>query len=419
MTVTERHWRFFEDNPQLLMDLTVLEQQYWRLVDALPFVAVYYAVKCNPAPNIIRTLNRLGSRFEAASWHEIERCLKEGVPVENIHFGNTIKTSASIGRAYAAGVHSFSVDSPMEIEKVARHAPGVKVSVRLATDSQGAAFGLDRKFGAGVDDIADMMFRATALGLDASAVSFHVGSQQSDPQAWVKALEDVARLVERLAAHNLPLNLVNLGGGFPAMTTPVPGQAPLKPDFIKTYGEVISDAARRLLPENLHYVIEPGRYLTADAGVLCSRVVLVSERGEAGARKRWVYLDAGRFNGLHDAGSVRYPLVTSQDDAGTRQPAILAGPTCDSDDILYDEQDDLFLPDALDEGDTVLFQGTGAYTGCFSTVNFNGFPALREYHMESMAVMNPEGLKAVDGGDPPQKKYPEPIKTAINEELRQ
>jgi len=388
MTVTKRHWRFFENNPHietpyLLMDLEVVERQYKRLINAMPFVSVYYAVKCNPAPEIIRTLNGLGARFEAASWPEIERCLEQGAAVRDIHFGNTIKTSASIRRAYAAGIHSFTVDSPMEVEKVARHAPGVKISVRLETDGLGAAFGLDRKFGARVADVADMMRRAADLGLDAQAVSFHVGSQQSDPQAWVRALEDVARLADRLAPYNHALNLVNLGGGFPALTTPVAGQALIRPDFIEAYGDAISTAIRRLLPAGLHYVVEPGRYLTADAGVLSSKVVLVSERGDAEARKRWVYLDVGRFNGLHDAGIVRYPIVTSQDQGGALEPAILAGPTCDSDDILYDESERLLLPDTLDEGDSVLFHGAGAYTGCFSTVGFNGFPALREYYMDS------------------------------------
>jgi ornithine decarboxylase len=387
MLVTEKQAQFFNkasepETPYLLVDLDVVEAQYGRLMEALPFAALYYAVKCNPAAPLIRTLNRLGARFEAASLPEIQHCLGQGVAPGDIHFGNTIKSSEAIRIAYETGIHSFTVDSPMELEKVARNAPGTKVSYRMETDGKGAAFGLDRKFGAPIDRIADMMVQARGLSLNSYGVSFHVGSQQLDPQAWVRAIENVARLAEKLERHDIALSLVNLGGGFPAVTTPlmVEDQA-LPPDYIEVFGQVITEAVNRLLPAGLHFVVEPGRYLTADAGILRSSVMLVSQRGEPGDHKRWVYLDAGRFNGLHDAGTVRFPIETSRDDTDAWRTAILAGPTCDSDDILYDEQAGICLPDPLAEGDKVMFGGTGAYSTCFSTVGFNGFPALKEYYI--------------------------------------
>lgn len=402
MQLTHKQHQFFNQaeepqTPYLLVDLDVVEQSYCRLAEAFPFADIYYAVKCNPAAPVIDRLRGLGARFETASLPEIQACLCQGVPPEHIHFGNTIKSASAIRAAHAMGVESFGLDSPMELHKLATHAPHSKVSYRLETDGQGAGFGLDRKFGASVDQIADMMVEARSLALTSHGVSFHVGSQQMDPEAWVRAIEDIAHLMDKLERHDIRFYLVNLGGGFPAASTPllVKG-ARLAPDRIDVFGGILKDAVRRLLPADMRFMIEPGRCLTADAGVIRSSVLLVSRRapfqrpspqpgqdraGRRSASKRWVYLDVGRFNGLHDAGTVAFPIQTSRDASGERLATVLAGPTCDSDDILYDEQAGLLLPDPLDEGDKVMFGGTGAYSGCFSTVGFNGFPALAEHYI--------------------------------------
>ena len=384
---TRKQRQFFADNgqlktPYLLVDLDVIEAQYRRLMHAFPFVKCYYAVKCNPAAAIIRKLRGLGARFETASLAEIELCLEQGVDPGDIHFGNTIKSATAIREAYFRGVHSFSVDCEMELLKVARHAPHAKVSLRLETDGEGATFGLDRKFGASADDVLALMLKAEDLGMNCYGVAFHVGSQQMDPGAWVRALENVATVFERAAQHGIQPRLVNLGGGFPVVSNPpmAPGIPDATPD-ISAFGKAIRETASRLLPADTHFVVEPGRYLAAEAGVLRATVLLVSERGAPGARAPWLFLDVGRFNGLHDAGTVRFPMLTEKDPHHERRSTVLAGPTCDGDDILYDESAGIRLPATMGEGDTLYFLGTGVYTTTFSTVCFNGFPALAEYYI--------------------------------------
>lgn len=394
MQLTHKHRQFFNQvsephTPYLLVDLDVVEDRYRRLAKALPFADIYYAVKCNPAGQLINRLRKLGAGFEAASWPEVQACLAQGVRPEDVHFGNTIKSSAAIHLAHNSDIQSFCVDSPMELQKVALNAPGSHVSYRMAVSNQGAGFGLERKFGASVEQIVEMMISAQSLPVISSGVSFHVGSQQMDPGAWVSAIEEVARLLESLQHHGITLNLINLGGGFPAVSTPLlEGKNSLPPPPIEVFGEALSEAVKRLLPANLRFMIEPGRYLTADAGIIRSSVLLVSKRAGQGTSyactgklQRWVYLDAGRFNGLHDAGIVLFPIKTSRDSNRQRQATILAGPTCDSDDILYDEQAGVLLPEHLEEGDKVMFGGAGAYSSCFATKGFNGFPAIREYYI--------------------------------------
>src|SRR5919205_1781702 len=367
-----RHRR--EDGPCMVLDLEVVRDNYAKFARALPNTRVFYAVKANPAPEILRTLALLGSCFDAASVAEIEMALAAGATADRISFGNTIKKERDVARAYALGIRLFAVDCQAEVEKIARVAPGSRVFCRILSDCVGAEWPLSRKFGCEPAMAADVLEHAHRLGLEAYGVSFHVGSQQRNPHAWDRAIASAAAVFRECGERGLFLSMVNLGGGFPTKYLKnVPA--------VKTYGSAIFRALRRhfgnRIPET---IIEPGRGMVGNAGVIESEVVLVSKKS-AEDDVRWVYLDIGKFGGLAETmdESIRYPIKTPRDGAELGA-CVIAGPTCDSADVMYEKQP-YVLPVSLSIGDKLLIEGTGAYTATYASVAFNGFTPLKTYHI--------------------------------------
>jgi ornithine decarboxylase len=355
-----------------VLDLDVVARQYRRLSEALPAARVYYAVKANPAPEIIRALAGLGARFDVASPGEIDLCLAQGVAGSALSYGNTMKKAADIAYAYRHGVRLFAFDSIGELEKIAEAAPGSEVVCRILTSNEGAVWPLARKFGCEIEMAAGLLGLSGRLGLKPAGATFHVGSQQRHPRQWDEAIALTGRLFSELAGAGVDLRLVNLGGGFPGHYR---GHVPP----IEAYAEAIMKAMEYHFGDTLpEMIVEPGRYLTADAGVIRSEVVLVSWKCE-GDEKRWVYLDVGVFGGLSEAmgEATKYHLLPSRQE-GPVGPVVIAGPTCDSVDILYEEAD-YRLPLDLAIGDTVDILSAGAYTTSLSTVGFNGFGPLACY----------------------------------------
>jgi ornithine decarboxylase len=376
--MTERIREFLrnrrDDGPCLVVDLDIVRDNYFAFAKALPDTRVFYAVKANPAPEVLALLASLGSCFDAASVAEIEMALAAGAAPERISYGNTIKKERDVARAFALGVRQFAVDCKAEVEKVARAAPGAKVFCRFLFDCAGAEWPLSRKFGCSPDMAVDVLEHAHRLGLDAWGVSFHVGSQQPRPQAWDQALKSAAAIFRACAERGIALQMVNLGGGFPTryMKHVPPVQA---------YGRSIFRALRKHFGNRIpDTVIEPGRGMVGNAGLIEAEVVLVSNKSEADS-VRWVYLDIGKFGGLAETmdESIRYPIRTPRDGAPVA-PCVLAGPTCDSADVMY-EKTPYDLPVTLEIGDKVLIEGTGAYTATYSSVAFNGFAPLKTYHI--------------------------------------
>jgi len=374
--MTDRIHQFLADRrpqtPCLVIDLSVIEENYRELERRLPLARIYYAVKANPAPEIIAKLAELGSCFDVASRGEIDLCLAAGVPGERISFGNTIKKQADIAYAFAQGVRLFAFDSDGELDKLAAAAPGAGVFCRILTDGQGADWPLSRKFGCGASMAAALLLRAKEKGLDPCGISFHVGSQQTALQAWDKAVGAAAKIFRRLREDGIDLRMLNLGGGFPTRyRTDVPAT--------EACADAVMKAVTRHFGNDLpDMVVEPGRALAGAAGVIQAEVVLISRKDYAD-RKRWVYLDIGKFSGLAETmdEAIKYPIV-SEREGGETGPVVIAGPTCDSADILY-ENSDYRLPLDLKVGDKVTILGTGAYTSTYSSVGFNGFAPLQTY----------------------------------------
>lgn len=361
------------EHPVLAVDLSVVEWNYRALARALPETAIYYAVKANPAHGVVDRLAALGCRFDVASRGEIELCLARGVDASRLSFGNTIKKERDIAFAHSVGVPLFAFDAEEELEKLARSAPGAEVFCRILTSGEGADWPLSRKFGCTPAMAATLLRRAAELGMTPRGVSFHVGSQQGDLAQWDGALAETAALFAELAKDGIELDLVNMGGGFPARYRDDVAEA-------EAYGNAIMAALdKHFSGLDITTIAEPGRGLVGDAGVIRSEVVLVSKK-DASETERWVYLDIGKFSGLAETmdEAIKYRLTATRDGAdlgGAAGPVILAGPSCDSADILY-EKAGYTMPTALRAGDEVLILATGAYTSTYSSVGFNGFPPL-------------------------------------------
>ncbi|MCR6632383.1 MAG: type III PLP-dependent enzyme [Magnetospirillum sp.] len=374
--MTAKIARFLEEvrpvTPCVVVDLDVVRDNYLALRHWLPLAQVYYAVKANPAPEIVRMLSELGSSFDVASRGEIELCLSNGARADKISFGNTIKKQSDIAFAYDKGVRLFAFDSICELEKLAVAAPGSKVFCRILMTCDGAEWPLSRKFGCEVEMAKDLLVKARELGLEPYGVSFHVGSQQTDLKQWDIAVGKVAMLFTALDEAGIELKMINLGGGFPAKyRTDIPA--------VEQYADAVMAAMTNHFGNALPaMIIEPGRSLVGDAGILESEVVLISQKGYDDD-VRWVYLDVGKFGGLAETmdEAIKYRIQTPHDGDATA-PVVLAGPTCDSADILY-EKAGYELPVNLKVGDKVRILSTGAYTTSYSAVNFNGFAPLKAY----------------------------------------
>jgi ornithine decarboxylase len=358
--------------PCIVVDVDTVRARYLALWQALPAARIYYAVKANPAVDIVTALAELGANFDLASPGEIKICQDLSISAGRLSYGNTVKHEAAIAKAASDGISLFAFDSAAELAKLARQAPGARVFCRLLIENKGAEWPLTRKFGCEAHMAADLLVTARQLGLHPTGVSFHVGSQQTDPQAWSSAIAHAAWVFRACAHRGVDLELLNLGGGLPAHY-----RAPVPP--LGDYADAIETALRKesgsACPELL---IEPGRYLVGDAGLLRAEILLISRKSPH-ERERWVYLDAGLYNGLDETldERIHYRIRTPRDGSPSGL-VILAGPTCDSADILY-RRHPYELPLDLAIGDTIDFLSAGAYTASVASVAFNGFPPIQSY----------------------------------------
>lgn len=356
------------DKPTLVIDVERVQTQYSALKAGLGRADIHYAVKANPAPEIIARLVSLGCHFDAASKGEIALVLGAGANPAHVSFGNTIKRASDVAWAHAQGIELFAADAEEELEKIAAHAPGAKVYLRLIVETSQADWPLTRKFGCDSDMALRLLDYARFLGLTPVGLSFHVGSQTRKAAMWAPTLDAMALIWKKALAAGHALKLLNIGGGFPAFYGEEI-QAPT--DYAAAVMEMI-EARFDKVPQ---IMAEPGRGMVAEAGVIVSEVLLVSRKSERDMH-RWVYLDIGRFSGLAETEgeAIRYQFETARD-GDAMGPCIMAGPSCDSADVLYEKRP-MPLPLSLRAGDRVLIRNTGAYTSTYSSVCFNGFPPL-------------------------------------------
>lgn len=355
------------ERPTLVLELDRVGVQYDALKSGLGDAHIHYAVKANPDPRIIALLVAKGSHFDCASRAEIELCLAQGARADQISFGNTIKRGSDIAFAASQGVTLFAADAPEELEKIAQHAGGARVYLRVIVENSQADWPLSRKFGAARGHILTLLEQGRGLGLDMVGLSFHVGSQTRKAEYWGPVLDQIASVWDAAQEAGFDLGLLNIGGGFPAFY----GEAVDAPTFYAA--DVMRQVRARF--GDVAVIAEPGRGMVAEAGHIVAEVLLAARKSPLDLH-RWVYLDIGKFSGLAETmdEAIRYEFVTDKD-SGEMGPCVLAGPSCDSADVLYEKQP-VQLPLALCAGDRVIIRNCGAYTTTYATIGFNGFPPL-------------------------------------------
>jgi ornithine decarboxylase len=343
--------------PFLIVDTAIVRDKVRRFRAAMPRVRPHYAVKANPDRRVLKVLVQEGAGFEIASTTELDLLLSLGVPATEVFFSNPVKSRESIAYAAAKGVEWFVIDSADELRRVHEVKPDAKQYLRIATPNIGSDWPLSGKFGAGAVDAREIVAHAARLGADLAGVTFHVGSQCRNPENWRVALEKARSLFDVMMKAGLKPRLVNIGGGYPVRhVKPIPS--------IEVIGEVVNEGLKAF-PEDVQVIAEPGRYLVSDAGYFVCRVLGTATRGG----KRWMHWDAGLFGGVIESSEgLRYRIRT--DRSGPDIPWTVAGPTCDSVDIVMREEP---LPSDLQEGDFVYLQNAGAYTTAYAS-QFNGFP---------------------------------------------
>jgi len=373
------------ETPFLVIDTSYVKENYNKLKSSISNTEIFYAVKANSHPSILETLRDIGSSFDVASKGEIVKLMDIGVSTDRMSFGNTIKKEKDIKFAWENGVEYFSIDAEMEVDKIARNAPGAKVYGRLAMSSNDAEWPLSGKFGTDADHLINILKYAKSKGLVPYGVSFHVGSQSYNKYKWKEAILTASEVFDKLYKEGINLKMINLGGGIPVQhTKPIPS--------VEEIGDVINNAINEYLGwvNGLRIIVEPGRSMVGNAGITVSRVILKSIKGT----QLWVYLDAGVFHGLMETiENFRYEVIVDGKENGEKITMTLAGPTCDSVDTIYDE---IELPINIDYGDIVYFINTGAYTNEYATY-FNGIEPVKVYTVKELeeALNNKTGIMLV------------------------
>jgi ornithine decarboxylase len=343
--------------PFLLIDTSIVRNKARRFKAAMPRVHPHYAAKANPDPRVLKTLIEEGVSFEIASIAELDLLMSLGVPAVEIFYSNPMKSRAYIEYAAAKGVEWYVLDSVEELRKIVRIKPDAKLYLRIDTPNIGSDWPLAGKFGAHLGDIAEIIDEAVRLNADLAGVTFHVGSQCRNPQNWRVGIERAKKVFDGMREAGLTPRLLNIGGGYPVRhTKPIPS--------IEIIANIVNEAIEDL-PEDIHIVAEPGRYLVSDSACFVCRVVGTATRNG----KRWMYWDAGIFGGIIEVSEgLRYEILTQRN--GPSVPWSVAGPTCDSVDVLMHDE---MLPENLQEDDFIIIPNAGAYTTSYAS-NFNGFP---------------------------------------------
>ncbi len=355
--------------PLLVASRAALLRNYEALRSSLPGVEFYYAAKANPAEAILRPLCEAGSSVDVCSYGEMLAALKAGFTPEMMIHTHPCKTEQNLTNCYAEGLRWFTFDNANEIPKLARHAPDASLLLRLAVSSSSSLINLSAKFGAFEADAVPLMLAARDAGLAVRGMSFHVGSQCREPEDFRRALLQARRIWDRATAAGIELEVLDIGGGFPA---PYRDSVLSLDVYCRSLGQALDETFGDLA---IRLIAEPGRGLVADTMSLITRVIGKSVRGGT----PWYIIDDGLYGSFSGQvfDHVEYPLMARNADERGLLPCVVAGPTCDSSDVVTRDQ---MLPD-LDIGELLLVPTMGAYTSA-SASNFNGLEMARVIGIE-------------------------------------
>lgn len=342
--------------PLEVISLKHIEANYRFLQGHIPRLKIYYAIKANPANCILKKLRDLGSNFDVASDGEIEKLQRLKISGERMIYANPVKSENGLLAAKKAGVKRMTFDSKTEVDKIVKYVPDAEVLARVKLEHSDAAVNLNIKFGAHEDDIIELLQYAKAKGLSAVGICFHVGSQSPSAENYLRAFAMVRNLIDRARQNGIDIKYIDMGGGLPA---------PALHEDIDIVG--IMKDINKCIEENFTDVevwAEPGRYICASAVNILTKVIGSQERGG----RAWYYLNDGIygcFSGkLFDHWD--YDIRSFKD--GEKAVATLAGPSCDSLDVVKNKM----LCPKLEIGDLLVAVNAGAYSRVSATT-FNGF----------------------------------------------
>lgn len=345
-----------EPPPYLLIDKEVVREKVSVIGKNIKNSKVFYAVKANPDIEVLRFLKSLGTGFEIASEGELQILASLGVEPERIITSNPMKTFKFLEHAVDYGVNYFAYDSTVEVEKLARYAPGCNVYVRLTVPNEGSEWPLSKKFGVELDYAAELLVYAREKGLNPVGITFHVGSQCNNVYNWNTAIDKARELWEISEQNGIHLRMLNIGGGYPIRYTK-------NVVDVETIEKKVNKVIYQKFPKDIEIFIEPGRAVVGDAGVFVATVIGKAARGD----ENWLYIDVGVFNGLMESvGGIKYTYIV-----GSRNEPknwTIAGPSCDSFDVI-DKEVELPEPEV---GNRILILSSGAYTISYAS-EFNGF----------------------------------------------
>ncbi len=350
-----------EKTPLLLMDTEGVKSRYVQIKYHMPDVEVYYAVKANDHPQVIKVLVEVGAGFEVASVRELQEVLSAGASPERIISSNPVKPPEFIDFAYSSGVQRFAVDSFSEVDKIQRIAPRARVYVRITVPNEGSDWPLSRKFGTDPDTALEILDYSRRKGLIPIGITFHVGSQCNNLRNWFIAIKRASLLWNKAKDRGIRLLTLNMGGGIPVRYS----YESVKIEDIAYY---VKGLLRKYFPVPPYELqIEPGRGIVGDQGLMITKVIGKAERGN----EKWLYIDTGVFNGLAEAiGGIRYPFYLES--KGELKEWTIGGVSCDSMDVVARN---VFLPEP-EVGQLLYIPSAGAYTTVYAS-EFNGFPKPR------------------------------------------
>ncbi|MEJ0036783.1 MAG: type III PLP-dependent enzyme [Gammaproteobacteria bacterium] len=346
-------------SPLLIVDCERVRVQLRKLRKALPGVDLHYALKPLPHSAVVRTVNAEGAFMDLATTGEVQLVQRLGIDPSRCIHTHPIKRDQDIRNALEYGVRVFVVDNPDEVRKFVPYVGKAELLLRVSFRSPGAVCDLSRKFGCDPENAVALARLAAELGVEVRGLSFHVGSQAADAGKHVEAIEACTKLLAACRKEKLGVcDTLDIGGGFPI-------------DYMKTVPDIVPfcapiRAALAKVPKRVRIIAEPGRYIAGPSAIGVASVMGRAQR----EGHWWYYLDDGLYGSY--SGQIydhaRYPVEPLRD-SDERLPSVLAGPTCDSIDVIAEN---LMLPE-LKAGDLIVGRAMGAYTWA-SASDFNFFP---------------------------------------------
>ncbi len=352
------------DSPLMVISKSRVRQNYHTIKKGIPRAEIHYAMKANPHKGILNILREEGSDFDVASYNEIKMLLDIEVDSTNMIYANPVKSIPDLVRAYNVGVEKFVFDNDAELQKMARYAPESDVLLRLAASGDNAYYKLSTKFGAQSKDAIRLLKKAKKLGLDPVGICFNVGCQVTRSDGYVQAIQSAMKIFKEAKKNGIELSTLDIGGGFPVR------YGNKKTDMGEGFDskQIISEvnaAIEEHVPEHVKIIAEPGRFIVGDAAVLIMRVIGISKRKGV----IWYYVDDGYYHTFSDMHASGWKFDFIPQSKGRKLRSVLAGPTCDSFDVIAKS---IWLPE-LEMGELIMSPNMGAYTSGLSTW-FNGFP---------------------------------------------